>query len=272
MKALVTLRAGAVSGIVPWKVEESVAREEGLSAREVEGLALRAGLRPERYARNFRTIDEAGQLALHEARVVVVGCGGLGGYVIEELARLGVGTLVVVDSDRFDASNLNRQILATLASLGRPKAEVAAERIASLNPATMVEARCCRFDPSNAEDILRGAGAAADALDGISARLLLESSCAALGIPLVHGGIAGWYVQASTIRPGEGSLARLYEGATGDRGIETELGNPAFTPAVAASIEVAELVKLLVGKAPALGGQLFHLDLERMEALRLPLA
>jgi len=266
------LRARAPGGILSWSAEEASARELGLPHREIEGAALRAGLRLERYARNFRTVDQAGQLALHEARVAVVGAGGLGGHVIEELARLGVGTLVLVDSDRFDASNLNRQILCTLATRGRPTAEVAAERVALVNPATEVLPRCLRLDADNCDEILSGAGAVADALDSISSRLVLEAACARLGLPLAHAGIAGWYVQASTVLPGEATLARLYAGAATDRGIETELGNPAFTPAVAAGIQVAEILKILLGRPPALAGSLFHLDLDRLEALRLPLA
>jgi molybdopterin/thiamine biosynthesis adenylyltransferase len=265
------LRQAARDGVVAWKDESAAALEFGLSAREVEGAALHAGLRLERYARNFRSIDVAGQLRLHEARVAVIGCGGLGGHIIEELARLGVGSLVVVDSDRFEPSNLNRQILCSLATLGRPKVEVAAERVASINPAARVLPLATRFDADNAEAIISGAHAAADALDTISSRLALAAACSRLGIRLVHGGIAGHYVQVATVEPGSRMLDALYGGATGDRGIEVELGNPAFTPAIAASLQVSELVRILVGATPALAGQFFHLDLERMESTRFAL-
>jgi len=258
-------------GFLPWEVESSFGREFGLTAREVEAEALEAGIRLQRYVRNFRTIDGQGQLKLHRSRVVVAGCGGLGGFVVEELARLGVGTLVVVDPDVFDASNLNRQLFATLADLGVAKVDAAVSRVAAINPATLVEARPVRLGSDNAASLVEGADVAADALDSIPARLVLEDACGHLGLALVHGAIAGHYVQATTSLPGSGTLRRLFGVGGPERGIETELGNPAFTPAVAASIQAAEIVRILLGRAPALAGILFHLDLERMEAVRLPL-
>ena len=263
--------AGAREGLVPWLVESAAAAEFACTPREIEAEILRQSLRPERYARNFRSIDLEGQRRLHEARVAVVGCGGLGGYIVEELARVGVGTLVVVDPDRFEPSNLNRQILASVATLGRSKAEVASERVASINPAVLVLPRVARLGADNADELLSGCRAAADGLDSIPARRALGEACARLGIPLVHGAIAGWYVQATTVPPGGRGLSTLYGGVESDRGIEVELGNPAFTPAFAASIEVAEIVKILLGKEPSLADSLLHFDLSRMEAARIPL-
>ncbi|MEI6874633.1 MAG: HesA/MoeB/ThiF family protein [Spirochaetota bacterium] len=262
---------GAREGILPWRVEAEAALEFGLDAHAVEAEALGLGLRLERYARNFNTIDQVGQRALHASRVIVVGCGGLGGHIVEELARIGVGSLVIVDSDSFEPSNLNRQILATIASLGRPKVQVASERVAAINPATTVGAFHERFDEANADRLLSGCAVAADALDNIPSRLLLGRACARAGIPLVHGAIAGWYVQATTVAPGAPTLEALYAGAASDKGIEVELGNPSFTPAIAASLEVAEIVKLLLGRGAALEGNLLHFDLGRMEAVKFPL-
>jgi molybdopterin/thiamine biosynthesis adenylyltransferase len=265
------LKEGQSGGLVPWQVEQQVAEATGAGFREIEGAALRGGLRLERYARNFRTIDIEGQLRLHEGRVAVIGCGGLGGYLIEELARLGVGTLIAVDPDSFEASNLNRQILATVADLGRPKVQVAAERVRSINPATAVIQRQIRFDTGSADLILAGVDVVADALDSIPSRLELAAAAARLGLPLVHGAIAGWYIQATTALPGSAAIETLFGSATTSRGIETETGNPAFAPAVAASIQAAEITKLLLGRPAALAGRLFHLDLERMTAITLPL-
>lgn len=273
--AAVAQREGANKGILSWEEERDAALRFEISARELQGAALGAGLRLERYARNFSTIDGAGQALLHSASVAIIGCGGLGGHVIEELARLGVGRLVVVDSDCFEPSNLNRQILATLSTLGRPKVEVAAERVAAINPATLVEPHLLRFDPGTAETLLRGVQVVADALDSIPSRFILARACAQRGLPLVHAGIAGWYAQATCILPGSGSLEAIYGETGGDtgiiKGIETQLGNPAFTPAVAASIEVAEICKILLGRAASLAGSFLHLDLGRMEMTKFPL-
>ena len=108
------------------------------SLAEVEGVALSLGLMPARYQRNQQIITVQDQLKLFRSRVAVIGCGGLGGYVIEELARLGVGTLVAIDPDIFQEHNLNRQILSTTDALGRAKVELAAERVAEINPATIL--------------------------------------------------------------------------------------------------------------------------------------
>ena len=264
-----SLVKAVVAGLLSWKAEEALALSFGCGPRDIEAAALEAGIRLERYARNFRTIDAEGQLRLHRSRVLIAGCGGLGGHIVEELARLGVGSLVLVDPDVFEASNLNRQILATIADLGRPKVEAARARVASINPAVRVEAYVERLAALNAEALLAGADCAADALDSIPDRLMLEKACAGHGLPMVHAAIAGPYVQATTVVPGSGSLRRLYGEGSPPKGIETELGNPAYTPAIAASIEVAEIVRILVGQAPALAGVLLHFDLERMEAVRL---
>ncbi|HUX38223.1 MAG TPA: HesA/MoeB/ThiF family protein [Rectinemataceae bacterium] len=265
------LVASADGGLLSWSEERDLSPSFGLSPREVEGAALDANLRLERYARNFSSIDAEGQARLHRSCVLVAGCGGLGGYLIEELARVGVGRLVVVDPDRIDASNLNRQLLATIGDLGAFKAELAERRVAAINPAVEVVPHVLRMDAANAEALLEGVSLAADALDSIPSRLELEDACARMGIVLVHGAIAGHFVQVSTVLPGSRSLHRLFGEGGPSRGIETELGNPSFTPAVAASIQAAEIVRILLGKPPALAGILFHLDLERMESVRLPL-
>jgi molybdopterin/thiamine biosynthesis adenylyltransferase len=271
------LREAAKAGSLSWEAELRLGRALSLTPRDIEGAALEVGLRLERYERNYRTIDAEGQLRLHRSRVLVAGAGGLGGYLVEELARIGVGTMLVVDPDSFDASNLNRQLLSSLSELGRPKVEAARARVGAINPAVLVEAQVLRLDAANAEALLvgaTGAGAvdcAADALDSIPDRLMLEKACAATKVPLVHAAIAGPYIQATTILPGTGSLARLFGKDSPPKGIETELGNPAYTPAIAASIEVSEILRILLGKPPALAGVLFHFDLERMESVRLPL-
>lgn len=275
-----TIPAGALSeflvkaahdGLLFWEDERKAGTAFGIPPRAVETEALSAGLRLERYARNGRGIDQAGQVRLHRAAVLVAGCGGLGGHIVEELARLGVGRLVIVDPDVFDATNLNRQILASMETLGRAKVEVAAERIASINPATLVEIHRLRLGAANAEPLLRKVDLAADALDSVPARLELEAACAERGIPLVHGAIAGRFVQATTSLPGSATLRKLYGEGGPAKGIETELGNPAFTPAAAASIQVAEIVSIITTGRPALAGVLFHLDLDRMSAVSLPL-
>ena len=129
------LRDLAVDDLFPWSAQLAAADRFGVPVSVVEELALAVGLLPTRYQRNRQTITASQQLTLFRSRVAVVGCGGLGGYVIEELGRLGVGTIVAIDPDRFEEHNLNRQLLSTPATLGQAKVAAAAERLATINPA-----------------------------------------------------------------------------------------------------------------------------------------
>ncbi|HET89732.1 MAG TPA: HesA/MoeB/ThiF family protein, partial [Chloroflexi bacterium] len=107
-----------------------LARQYDASIREVELAALEEGVVPWRYVRNVGTMGVAGQSTLLHSTVAVVGLGGLGGYVVEALARAGVGRLMLIDGDRFEEHNLNRQILSSEARLGQAKADVARRRVA----------------------------------------------------------------------------------------------------------------------------------------------
>lgn len=224
---------------------------------------LQAGRVPERYGRNIGTIGLDGQLKMLAARVAVVGAGGLGGNVIELLARQGVGYLRIIDGDTFAAHNLNRQLLATEASLGRPKAVVAVERVTAVNPDVTAEAVAAMLDAGNADDLLAGVDVAVDALDTISSRLLLAAACRRRGLPLVHGAIAGFTGQVTTIMPDGPGLEKIYPpGRSADRGVELGLGNPAPTPAFTAALQAQEVVKLITGIGQPLAGRLLFFDTE----------
>ena len=112
---------------------------------------------PARYNRNLHSLSEDECASLADKRAVVVGCGGLGGYCIEELARLGVGHLRAIDGDAFEESNLNRQILATQATLGQDKAQTAAARVLAVNPLVAVEPVSTLLDEGNAGALVEGA-------------------------------------------------------------------------------------------------------------------
>jgi molybdopterin/thiamine biosynthesis adenylyltransferase len=232
-------------------------------SREESLVLLAAGRMPERYLRNLGTIGVAGQARLLAAKVAVVGAGGLGGTVIELLARQGVGSLRVIDGDVFAAHNLNRQLLATEDTLGAGKAAAAAARVARVNPDVAVEVAPRMLDAENAAALLAGVDVVVDALDSIDVRLLLGRTARQLGIPLVHGAIAGFTGQVATILPGDPGLEKIYDRAAGaSRGIETVLGNPAATPALAAALQAQEVVKLLTGVGEPLSGRLLYFDTE----------
>jgi molybdopterin/thiamine biosynthesis adenylyltransferase len=224
---------------------------------------LKAGQVPERYTRNIGTIGLDGQMKLLAARVAIVGAGGLGGNVVEQLARQGVGFLRIIDGDIFAAHNLNRQLLATEASLGQSKAIVAAQRVAAVNVDVTAEAVPAMLDADNAPALLTGIDVVVDALDTITSRLLLGKVCRRLGLPLVHGAIAGFTGQVTTILPDGPGLEKIYKsGLSSERGVETALGNPAPTPALAAALQAQEVVKLITGVGQPLTGRLLFFDTE----------
>jgi Dinucleotide-utilizing enzymes involved in molybdopterin and thiamine biosynthesis family 2 len=216
----------------------------------------------ERYSRNMKTLSKEENNRLKEFKVCVVGCGGLGGYVIEMLGRIGVGSITAVDGDVFEESNLNRQILSSSESLGLSKALVAKLRMEKVNPLIKVEPVQAMLTEENSLDILKNHHVVVDALDSIPTRLMLQDSCKKLDIPMIHGAIAGWYGQVTTIFPGDDTLNKIYNKDKNEaKGIEKEMGNPSFTPALTASIEVSEAIKLLLGRGELLRKKILFIDL-----------
>ncbi len=258
------LKKAAREGFVRAAELRRIAASAGIDPASAERAALEAGIVPERYRRNGATISIEQQLKLLDSTAAVIGCGGLGGYVVEELARLGVGRITAIDPDVFEEHNLNRQLFSDEPSLGRPKVESAAARIALVNPAVKIVPLYERFTADSAERQLSGSAVVVDALDSVPVRRELAAACTRLGIPLVHGSIAGWFGQVAVQYPGESTLEELYAGYKGERGIEERLGNPAFTPAVVASLETAEACKIILGIESDLRRRVLMIDLLAM--------
>lgn len=265
------LASRSEDGLLPFRVQAEAAASSSLHLGDVEKIALENGLLPARYLRNRNMISTEQQLALLQSRVAVFGCGGLGGYIIEELARLGVGHLVVVDPDVFEEHNLNRQLFSSMSLLGEKKVNAALRRVAEINPAVRVRAIDAEVTEENGPAILEKVTVAADGLDSVPARRTLAGLCARLAIPLVHGAIAGWYGHVASQFPGEETLEMLYARKQ-DKGIETTLGNPSFTPAVIAGLQVAEIVKIVLQTGENVRKRLFAVDLFHMEVNTFPLA
>jgi molybdopterin/thiamine biosynthesis adenylyltransferase len=255
------LQTHATGDLLPWPAQLAATVQFRLSFAVVEDAALALGLMPSRYQRNRQTISVEQQLRLFRSRVAVLGLGGLGGNVVEGLARLGVGTIVAIDPDVFQEHNLNRQILSSVATLGRGKADAAAARVCEINPAVTVVPLRTAYTPANGRDLLRASDAVVDGLDSIPTRLALAHTCSELGIPMVHGAIAGWYGQVITQFPGDGSIERLYRRWRDGAGAEQHLGNPSFTPALVASIETAEVCKILLNTGTALRSRKLSINL-----------
>lgn len=258
-------------GLLTWASQIHVSETLGWSLAKVEEAALAEGVLPARYQRNRTTFSIADQLSFCRARVAVVGCGGIGGYVVEGLARIGIGAIVAIDPDSFEESNLNRQLLCTVAMLGESKAEAAAKRVAAVNPAVTVIARRERLTGENGARLIEGCATVVDALDSIVARRELKSVCSALGTPMIHGAIAGWYGQLCDTFPGDAALERLYGRGEGP-GAQIRLGNPSFTPMAAAAFQVAEVCKILVGRGAPLRGRALMIDMSEGEVEAIALS
>ncbi len=217
----------------------------------------------ERYRRNFNTLSPVEQVILSNSRVAVIGLGGLGGGVVEMLARIGVGTLVLMDGDLFETSNLNRQILATEALVGHSKAGAARDRVRAINTTVQVTAFHDFLDSENADATVRGCDLVIDCLDSIEARFLLEDACRRAEIPLVSGAIAGTLGQVITIFPQDPGLKLIYGDRSSPRadGVEKEVGNLSYTPMFVAAIETSEAVKVLLNRGELLRNRLLIVDL-----------
>lgn len=214
-------------------------------------------MREVRYLRNgiFSDLDQA---ALKKKTVAVIGCGGLGGYVIEMLSRLGVGHLVICDGDVFDESNLNRQIMSKESNIGCNKALEAAKRVLDINPLIRMTVHDQKLTNQNGRGIIHDCDLVIDALDTPRDKVLLEGLCEELNIPLVHGAISGWFGQVAVVFPGEQILYRFYEE---QEEASEPYGNPAFTPALVASLQVSEALKLLLNTGDHMTGYMTLIDL-----------
>ena len=232
------------------------------------------------FARTRLLLGDEGLARLAASRVAVFGVGGVGGFAVEALARSGVGALDLIDSDTVDPTNLNRQIVATLPAVGRPKVEVAAERVASINPACTVRAHRCFFLPETADAFDFAAyDYVIDAVDTMSAKIALVEAAQAAGVPIVSSMGAGNKLDPTAFRVADiydtsvDPLARVMRRELRRRGIlalkvvySTEQprnsvsreetvkegsrpapGSVAFVPAVAGLILGGEVVRDLAG-------------------------
>ena len=223
--------------------------------------ALREGTVPPSLVRNMGTLGTEGQIQLIEARIMVVGLGGLGGHVLEYLTRLNVGHITGVDPDVFDESNLNRQLLSSRENLGRPKAVVARERVEAINPSVeFVGLQALHSEVP--EDSFAQANLVFDCLDNIPDRRHLAEICTRHNVRLIHGAIAGWYGQAAVIEPGSDLFSRLYpEHITDGETLEKEVGTPSFTAALTASYMVSLGIKTLLHTGNPENEQVCFIDL-----------
>lgn len=250
-----------------WKHERYA---DGASAWVHAGSASNGSLtEPAYYERQARLpeLGTFGQGRLGEARVLVVGAGGLGCPAIAYLARAGVGTIGIADGDDLDATNLHRQSLFRTRDLGRPKVDLVAEAVADANPFVRVEAHRTRLTAANADALLGRYDLVLDATDNFEAKYLLNDRCLALGLPLVQAGVyryEGWVMVIEPAHAG-GCLRCLWpEPPEGVRSC-AEVGVLGVVPGLLGVAQATEAIKTILGIGEPLSDRFWMLDLLSMD-------
>lgn len=244
--------------------EQETAHACACSLKDVQLTALAADILPKRYITNQNTFSNEDQIKLLKSHVAIVGLGGLGGYVVECLARTGIGKLTLIDGDCFDESNLNRQLLCSVETLGMMKAKVAADRIEAINPAIETHVATEFFTTENGTNLLEKADIVIDCLDNISSRFDVKKCATSLGIPMIFAAIGGVTGQVMIFFPQDEGLVKIYgdlEHVASNQGSEASTGTLSFTAMAAAAHECAETVTLLLKHPPKLRHTLLFFDI-----------
>ncbi len=212
-------------------------------------------------------IGYQGQLKLKNAKICVVGVGGLGNPITSRLAAMGVGTLRIVDRDVIELSNLHRQTMFDEDDVGQIKVEVAAKKLQKLNPDCKVEALAVSVNDYTAFEVIDGCDVVIDALDSVNARYALNKACVKLDIPFVTGAAVGVSGQAFTILPKKSACYYCMFPSLDEDSMPTcslEGVHPSIL-SIIGGIEVAEAVKVILGKKPGLSEKILHVDIENLD-------
>jgi len=213
----------------------------------------------DRYGRQIMIgqIGEKGQEKLKGSKVFIAGAGGLGSPVSIYLTAAGVGHLRIVDHDKVDLTNLNRQVVHWTGDVGRKKVESAQEKLKKLNPNVTVETLSVTISEENVSELARGFDMIVDAMDNLPTRYLLNKTAIEHGVPFVHGAVNGFEGRAMTVIPGKTACLRcLYRGPVP----ESKFPVIGVTPAVIACIQATEVIKYLVGIGDLLANRLLAYD------------
>ncbi|MCK5761382.1 MAG: ThiF family adenylyltransferase [Candidatus Izimaplasma sp.] len=209
------------------------------------------------YSQNMGILNQEEFSIIQDTRVLLIGAGGLGGYLANGLIRLGVKNLTIIDFDSFEESNLNRQIFATIPSLNKSKVTITKEKLLEINPHANILAIHSKYDNTIDEAIFGNIDIIFDGVDNIETKLLIEAHCAKYKKPLIHGAIGGWYGQIGIILPNSFILKDIYKNKT--KGIEDTLKSPTFIPAIVGNMMISEFIKFILGKE-ALTNRILYID------------
>jgi molybdopterin-synthase adenylyltransferase len=221
----------------------------------------------DRYARHIvlREVGGVGQAKLLQARVTVIGAGGIGAPAVQYLAAAGIGSLRVIDDDAVSLDNLQRQILFGTPDVGRPKIDVTAKAVARLNPDVDFDGRPQRLDPGNVAELLRGSDVVLDGCDNFATRLIVSDHCTTARIPLVSAAIGQFQGQIGTFRGWEPDRPcyRCFVGDAFDaEDCDTcsEIGVVGAMAGIVGSMAALEVIRAITGFGTSQGGKLHILD------------
>jgi len=255
-----TLSDGDVINILP-----AVAGGSSGTVGEVSDLSEKE---LDRYSRQImlEEIGYQGQLKLKQAKICVVGVGGLGNPIVTRLAAMGVGKIRIVDRDVIELSNLHRQTMFNEDDVGQVKVETAAKKLRKLNADIVIEELPISINDYTALDVVDGCDVVVDALDSVNARYSLNKACIEKKIPFVTGAAVGVTGQCFTILPNQSACYHCLFPALDEDSMPTcsiEGVHPSIL-SIVGGIEVSEAVKVIMGKEPSLKDKVLHVDLENL--------
>jgi len=218
-----------------------------------------------RYKRQilYPDLGEKGQEKLKQSHVIVAGLGGLGCAASLYLTCAGVGHVTLIDCDRVELSNLNRQVLHYDEDIGERKPFSAAEKLVKLNSSIEVTPVFRKITARNCRKTIKGANLVIDGMDNFKTRLIVNKECVAEGIPFIHGGVHGLFGEVTTIIPGRTPCLECIFPEFPNR--ELELPVFGVTPALIAILQVTEAIKLLAGFGSLLTGKMLYFDGDKMD-------
>jgi adenylyltransferase/sulfurtransferase len=233
----------------------------------------------QRYSRHIilDEVGEKGQLLLKQAKVLIVGAGGLGAPLIQYLAAAGVGTIGIVDHDKVEDSNLQRQVLFTTNDIGRYKAEVAKERVQAQNPFIKVKTYITQFTSENALEIAKDYDIIADGTDNFPTRYLVNDCCVILGIPNAYASIFKFEGQVTVfnLEKEDGTFTANYRDlypvppAAGSVPSCSEAGVMGVLPGIIGALQANEVIKIILQKDGVLAERLLHLNSATLDQMIL---
>ena len=216
----------------------------------------------ERYSRQILYFGVEVQKKLKSSKVMIAGIGGLGSLSATYLTAIGIGNIILVDKEKVELSNLNRQILYWTKDLGKAKVKVATEKLHKLNPEVKIEAFQGEINENNVEDFVRRVNLVVDGMDNWRTRFIINDACVKFRIPFIHAGIHSFFGQLMVIYPGKGPCLRcIMPKIPTERKPIPVLG---VTPAVLASLQVVEAIKSLTGMGTPSIGWVIHFNGENM--------